>query len=53
MKKYKFTYRNSGVNINAADKFVEYIANLNKKKKIPTKIIILEILHLLLKFQKI
>ncbi len=34
MKKYKFTYENSGVNINAADKFVKYIANLNKKKKL-------------------
>ena len=32
MKKYKFTYQNSGVNINAADNFVKYIANLNKKK---------------------
>jgi len=31
MKKYKFTYQNSGVNINAADNFVKYIANLNKK----------------------
>ena len=33
MKKHKFTYENSGVNINAADKFVKYIAHLNKKKK--------------------
>ena len=33
MKKYKFTYENSGVNINAADKFVKYIANLENKKK--------------------
>ena len=33
MKKYKFTYEKSGVNINAADSFVKYIANLNKKKK--------------------
>ncbi len=32
MKKHKFTYENSGVNINAADKFVKYISNLNKKK---------------------
>ena len=36
MKKHKFTYENSGVNINAADKFVKYIANLNKKKKSST-----------------
>ena len=33
MKKYKFTYENSGVNINAADDFVKYIANLSNKKK--------------------
>ena len=36
MKKHKFSYENSGVNINAADKFVKYIANLNKKKKSST-----------------
>ena len=34
MKKYKFTYENSGVNINAAEKFVKYIANSNKKNKL-------------------
>ncbi len=33
MKKYKFTYENSGVNINAADNFVKYIANSNIRKK--------------------
>ncbi len=33
MKKYKFTYEKSGVNINAAENFVKYIANSNKKKK--------------------
>ena len=32
MKKYKFTYEKSGVNINAADNFVKYIAKLKKKK---------------------
>jgi len=37
MKKYKFTYEKSGVNINAADIFVNYIANLNKKKKSAVK----------------
>ena len=37
MKKYKFTYENSGVNINAADIFVKYIAKLNKKKKYALK----------------
>ena len=37
MKKYKFTYENSGVNINAANIFVKYIAKLNKKKKFTLK----------------
>ena len=36
MKKYKFTYENSGVNINAAENFVKYIANSNKKNKSST-----------------
>ena len=34
MKKYKFTYENSGVNINAADDFVKYLANLSNKKNL-------------------
>ena len=37
MKKYKFTYENSGVNINAADNFVKYIANLESKKNVIEK----------------
>ena len=37
MKKYKFTYEKSGVNINAADNFVKYIANLKKKKNLTSK----------------
>ena len=53
MKKYKFTYEKSGVNINAADIFVKYIANLNKKKKSAVKKIILEALLLLQVFQKV
>ena len=31
MKKYKFTYQKSGVNINASDKFIKFISNLTKK----------------------
>ena len=31
MKKYKFTYEKSGVNINAADKFVKFISNISSK----------------------
>ena len=33
MKKYKFTYENSGVNINAADNFVKYIYKKYEYKK--------------------
>ena len=31
MKKYKFTYQKSGVNINASNLFVKYISKLTKK----------------------
>ena len=33
MNKKLFTYKKSGVNINAADKFVNFIANISSKKK--------------------
>ncbi len=33
MKSQKFTYKNSGVNIKNADKFVDFISNLTKKTK--------------------
>ena len=33
MKKNLFTYKKSGVNIDAADKFVNFIANISPKKK--------------------
>ncbi len=33
MKKQKFTYEKSGVNINAADTFVKYISNISSKNK--------------------
>ena len=33
MKKSLFTYKKSGVNINAADKFVNFIANTSPKKR--------------------
>ena len=52
MKKHKFTYENSGVNINAADKFVKYIANFNKKKNQALITTILEASLLLLRFPK-
>ena len=53
MKKYKFTYENSGVNINAADKFVKYIANINKKKNQVIVTMILEASLRLQVFQKV
>ena len=33
MKKHKFTYQKSGVNINAADNFVKFISNTSSKNK--------------------
>ena len=33
MKKSKFTYEKSGVNIKAADNFVKFISNISKKNK--------------------
>ena len=33
MKKSKFTYLKSGVNINAADNFVKFISNISTKNK--------------------
>jgi len=33
MKKYKFTYEKSGVNIAAADNFVKFISKISTKNK--------------------
>ena len=33
MNKNLFTYKKSGVNINAADKFVRFISNISSKKR--------------------
>ena len=33
MKKQKFTYEKSGVNINAADNFVKFISNISSKNR--------------------
>ena len=33
MKKQKFTYEKSGVNISAADNFVKFISNISSKNK--------------------
>ena len=33
MKSQKLSYKNSGVNIKSADKFIDFISNLTKKTK--------------------
>ena len=33
MNKSSFTYKKSGVDINAADKFIKFISNISSKKK--------------------
>ena len=53
MKKNLFTYKKSGVNIVAADKFVNFIANNSSKKKAKKSLIILVALVLYQIFQKI
>ena len=46
MNKNIFTYKKSGVNISAADKFVRYIANISSNKKAIKSLIILVVLGL-------
>ena len=41
MKKEKFTYEKSGVNINAADNFVKFISLISSNKKAKKSLIIL------------
>ena len=48
MKSQKLTYKNSGVNIKNADKFIDFISNLTKKQR---KVVILRILVDLEQFQ--
>ena len=38
MNKNSFTYKKSGVDINAADKFVKFISNITSKKKRQKKV---------------
>ena len=52
MNKNLFTYKKSGVNIKAADKFVKFISNISTKNKPKKKLIILGVLDLFLTFQK-
>ena len=52
MNNTKFTYQKSGVNITTADKFVDYISNKTRQKKINLNLKILVVLGQLLIFQK-
>ena len=52
MNNSKFTYQKSGVNITAADKFVDFISKKTKQKKINQNLKILVLLDQLLIFQK-
>ena len=53
MKKYKFTYEKSGVNIAAADNFVKFISKISPKIKVIKNLKILEVLALYQVFLKI
>ena len=44
MNKKKFTYKKSGVNIDAADNFVNFISSLSSKKKAKKSILKLVVL---------
>ena len=46
MKKQKFTYEKSGVNINAADSFVKFISNISSNNKGKKSLITLVVLAL-------
>ena len=50
MKKLNLTYQKSGVNINAADKFVNFISNISSKNKGKKSLIILVVLDRYLVF---
>ena len=52
MNKKVFTYKKSGVNIKAADKFVDFISRISSKKKAIKSLIISVDLALFLAFQK-
>ena len=52
MNKNLFTYKKSGVDINAADKFVKFISNISRKKE-QKNLVILVVLDQFQIFQKI
>jgi len=51
MNKKLFTYKKSGVNIDAADSFVNFISSVSSKKKAKKSFLILEVLVLYRIFQ--
>ena len=53
MNNKKFTYKKSGVNIKAADKFVNFISSVSAKKKAKKSFPILEVLGQYRIFQNI
>ena len=52
MKKKKFTYEKSGVNINAADNFVKFISSISSKNKGKKSLLTLVVLGQFPIFQK-
>ena len=53
MRKSNLTYRKSGVNIKAADKFINYISSLAKKHNNNKELKILEVLDQFQKYQNL
>ena len=53
MNKNLFTYKKSGVDIKAADKFVNFISKITAKKEAKRSLIILVVLDLFQIFQEI
>ena len=53
MNKKLFTYKKSGVNIRAADKFINFISKISSKKEAIKSLIILVDLALFLAYQKV
>ena len=53
MNKHLFTYKKSGVDINAADNFVKFISNFSRKKEEKKILATLAVLDLLQTYQKI
>ena len=51
MNKKLFTYKKSGVNIDAADNFINFISTVSSKKKAKKSFLILEVLVLYQIFQ--